>query len=180
VDVAEKNPPWNLKGLGAREPFPDRRDKLMLFGQFVGDWVGEATLLKEDGSEVSGGIGEVHFNWILDGRAVQDVWGPVDPATGKFVPAGTTIRFYDSVKDNWQSTWISPLQNNTLTFTGREEKGEIILETRNPRGQKERWIFFDIAVGSSFSWRSEVSNDEGATWKTKTRYHFNRARSERK
>ena len=71
IDV---NHSWTLKGLGAREPFPAHKEKLALVGQFVGDWVGEAIFLKEGGSEVPAGNGEVHFNWIIDGRSVPDVW----------------------------------------------------------------------------------------------------------
>lgn len=168
--------PWMLKGLAANGPFSEHKEKLELFGQFVGDWIGEATFLKEDGSEMPGGNGEVHFNWILDGRAIQDVWMYEDYGSRKVITGGTTVRFYDPEKDNWQSTWISPLQNNTQTFTGREgENGQIVLEARNRRGQKERWIFFEIEKGSSFSWRAEVSEDEGTTWKPYVRYRLRRA-----
>jgi hypothetical protein len=168
------NSSWRLKGLGANEPFNSQKNKLATFGRFVGDWVGEAFSVKEDGSEVSGGNGEVHFNWILDGRAVQDVWMYEDPSTKRMTPAGTTIRFYDPQNDNWQSTWISPHQNVTLTFRGKEEaNGEIVLDTRNPRGKMEQWIFFDINA-SSFSWRGQVSEDEGKTWRVHTKYRFKR------
>lgn len=52
---------WSLIGLGADAPLDVQKEKLSLFGQFVGDWVGEATFLKDDGSEISGGRGEVHL-----------------------------------------------------------------------------------------------------------------------
>jgi hypothetical protein len=176
--MTDFDPSWTLKGLGAKEPF-EHGEKLGLFGQFVGDWVGEALTLKEDGSEVSSGQGEVHFNWILDGRAIQDVWMYEDTSTKRMTPAGTTIRFYDAQKDNWQSTWISPLQNITLTFRGHEANGEIILEARNPRGKMEQWIFYNI-TSSSFSWRGQSSEDEGKTWRVHTRYRFKRQLSEDK
>jgi hypothetical protein len=98
-----------------------------LFGQFVGDWVGEATFFKDDGSEVPGGKGEVHFAWILGGRAIQDVWMIENPKSKEMNPGGTTLRFYDPEGDSWQSTWVSPGQNTTLTFTGREVGEEIVL-----------------------------------------------------
>jgi hypothetical protein len=164
---------WTLKGLGAEEPLSALKDKLATFGRFVGDWEGEAFRVQADGSEVSGGKGQVHFNWILDGRAVQDIWMYEDASTKRMTPAGTTIRFYDAEKDNWQSTWISPLQNITLMFRGHEANGEIILEARNPRGRMERWIFFDIS-SSSFSWRGEASDDEGKSWRLHSKYRFKR------
>ena len=42
---------WSTKGLGATDPDPDLKDKLMLFGQFVGDWVIiKARYLQSDGT----------------------------------------------------------------------------------------------------------------------------------
>lgn len=52
---------WTLKGLGADGPFQEQEDKLSLFGLFIGDWTGDATFIKDDGTEVPGGRGEVHF-----------------------------------------------------------------------------------------------------------------------
>lgn len=172
--MAISNAHWSLKGLGAEGPFKDQETKLSLFGQFVGDWVGEATFIKDDGTEIPGGRGEVHFGWILGGRAIQDVWVVEDPETKVMHPGGTTLRFYDPKGDSWQSTWVSPLQNTTLTFTGREVGGEIVLEAVNRRGSLEHWVFYEIKKGASFMWRGESSSDGGKTWKTYARYRFQR------
>ena len=89
---------------------PEMREKLMLFGQFVGDWdILEDHYLQPDGTwAVSRGA--LHWGWILDGKAVQDVWMSIDEKTGKTIPEGTTIRFYDQKIDAWHSVWISPTQ----------------------------------------------------------------------
>lgn len=157
--------PWTLKGLGAGGPSAEQKEKLSLFGQFVGDWVGE------------GEKGEVHFRWILEGRAVQDVWMSEDPVSKEMVPSGTTIRFYDPERDVWQSTWISPKQNTTLTFLGKEVGGEIVLEAVNKAGRLEHWVFYDIKKGTSFKWRGEGSYDGGKTWKTYAKYSLKRSAS---
>lgn len=167
---------WELKGLGADGPSGEQKEKLSLFGQFVGDWVGEATFIKDDGTEIPGGRGEVHFRWVLDGRAVQDIWMSEDQGSRKMVPHGTTVRFYDPESDAWQSTWVSPKQNTTLTFKGREVGGEIVLEAVNKRGKLEHWVFYDIKA-TSFSWRGEGSGDGGKTWKTYAKYFLRRADS---
>lgn len=172
--MSNSGTPWTLKGLGADAPLDAQKENLSLFGQFVGDWVGEATFLKDDGSEIPGGKGEVHFRWILEGRAVQDVWMSEDPSTKKMVFHGTTLRFYDPESGAWQSTWISPKQNTTLTFVGRESGDEIVLEAVNKRGRLEHWIFYDIKR-DSFNWRGESSDDEGKTWHQYTRYSFVRS-----
>ncbi len=62
-----------IEGLGADGPGPEMREKLMLFGQFVGDWdIVEARYPQPDGTEIKR-RGEIHSGWILDGRAIQDV-----------------------------------------------------------------------------------------------------------
>lgn len=101
---------WYLSGLPASGPYPRLKSKLQLFGQFIGDWdVVDQTFPLSDKRKIER-TGEAHFNWILCRRAIQDVWGPIDNSTGKLVPVGTTIRFYDEFLGAWRSIWISPLQ----------------------------------------------------------------------
>jgi hypothetical protein len=59
---------------------PDYADKLMFFGKFVGDWEFDMTATKPDGSQVDG-KGEWYFGWVLNGRALQDVW--IFPGAGQ-------------------------------------------------------------------------------------------------
>jgi len=58
------------------------------------------------------GRGEVHAGWVLDGRAIQDVW--ILP--GLFY--GTTLRVYDPGLDAWHILWHDPLtQPRTSSWT---------------------------------------------------------------
>jgi hypothetical protein len=153
---------WEIEGLGAHEPYPDLKEKLALLGQFVGDWdIVEARYPQPDGTEVKR-KGEVHFGWILGGRAVQDVWMTTDEDTHRAVH-GTTVRFYDPKIDAWHSVWISPVKGIVQTFIARKVKDEIVLEGRTPDGYPEKWIFSQITP-DSFRWRSEETHDEGRTW----------------
>jgi hypothetical protein len=89
-------------------PVPEYADKLMLFGRFVGSWHLEWT-----GTDASGGpatmSGELHFGWVLGGRAVQDVWivpGRGQPGAGQppLASHGSTIRFYDpAISFTWRA-----------------------------------------------------------------------------
>src|SRR5438034_11511737 len=72
--------------LGAAGPVREYADKLMFFGQFVGDWEFDMTATKPDGSQVTG-KGEWYFGWVLDGRALQDVW--IFPGAGQSQPRGS-------------------------------------------------------------------------------------------
>jgi hypothetical protein len=67
VNISKANNGWLIKGLRALGPDPNLKEKLMLFGQFVGDWnIVEAHYTQGDGTEVKM-KGEVHFGWILGG-----------------------------------------------------------------------------------------------------------------
>ncbi|MGD0159962.1 MAG: hypothetical protein ABSB89_06655 [Candidatus Bathyarchaeia archaeon] len=72
--------------------------------------------------------GEVHFGWILNGRAVQDVWMTYDEHSKKAIPVGTTIRVYDPSIDAWHSTSISVLLRSVQTFVARQVGRDIVLE----------------------------------------------------
>lgn len=66
---------WGIAGLPSLGPDPGLGGKLDLFGQFVGDWdIVEQTFPLTDRKKTKR-MGEAHFNWILGGRAIQDVWG---------------------------------------------------------------------------------------------------------
>jgi len=152
-----------IEGLLADGPDPEMKEKLTLFGQFVGDWkIVEARYLRPDGTEVKR-KGEIHFGWILDGRAVQDVWMMIDENTNRAIPAGTTVRFYDPKIDAWHSIWISPTQDVVQSFVARKVEDEIVLEGKTNDGYPEHWIFSEIRP-DSFHWRSVESHDNENTW----------------
>ncbi len=156
-----------IKGLGADGPDIGLKDKLMLFGQFVGDWVIESQWFLPDGSTPRG-KGEVHLGWILNGTAIQDVWtGEVENPPPGFprIGFGTTIRFFDPKIDAWQIIWVAPVGGVVQRFVARAVGDEIILEGKTTDGRySERWIWSAITP-RSFQWRSLESEDNGKTWK---------------
>lgn len=161
----ETSPPrkdGSIEHLHANGPSPNIREKLMLFGQFVGDWdILESRYLRGDGQWVQQ-RGELHWGWILDGKAVQDVWLHFDE-TGRLIPDGTTVRFYDHRIDAWHSIWVSPNHHGVMSFVGRQVNDEIVLEGRGLDGNLLKWIFYEISP-NSFNWRGEESNDQGKSW----------------
>jgi hypothetical protein len=64
---------------------------------------------------VRGIRGEVHFGWILEGRAVQDVWIMRSERTANVEETmniyGTTLRVWDLSIQAWRITWINPVGN---------------------------------------------------------------------
>jgi len=166
-----------IEGLLSESPNPELEEKLMLFGQFVGDWdILEDRFYQPDGTrslEQNLTRGELHWGWILDGRAVQDVWMSIDEKTGKAIPEGTTIRFYDPKINAWHSVWISPAQGVVKTFVARQIGDEIVLEGKTAEGYPMRWIFSEITP-DSFRWRAEQTQDNGKTWTLKEEMQIRR------
>jgi hypothetical protein len=139
---------------------------LQLFAQFIGSWDLQWTATGADGEPLSA-TGELHFGWVLGGRAIQDIWivpGRGQPGEGQPPHAfhGTTIRFFDDHIDAWRSTWMNPVMNTVRRFIGREEGGRIVLIS-DEELPHQRWSFSDIEP-DSFRWQGEFSNDGGLTW----------------
>lgn len=165
-----RKPPHSamIDALHATAPAPPHEQELMLFGQFVGSWVLDVIYYADDGSIRWRTPGEWHFGWVLEGRAIEDVWmvppkaqrrpGP-EPA-GEY---GVTLRFYDPRLRAWRSTWHGPVNGYVLPFVARPVSDEIVLE-REESGVTTRWIFARIRP-DSFYWRAVASADGGRTWR---------------
>lgn len=151
--------------LHADGPAADRADQMMLYGQFVGSWDG--TFTYEDARGVRREISaEIHFGWVLEGRAVQDVWiAPARTAANASSRMhGTTLRVYDPQNDLWHITWIDPVRQVCNRMTGRKVGDEIVQEYAE-KGERVQWMFRDIRA-DSFHWIARRSADDGKTWKT--------------
>jgi len=169
-----------MRSIETDGPYSELKDKLMLFGQFAGDWQYESQYFLPDGSTATA-KGEIHFGWILGGTAIQDVMTgvvlnppPGFPRTG----FGTMVRFFDPNIDAWHCVWVAPLSRLVQTFTARIVGDEIVLEGKNAAGFLERWIFSEVTP-DSFHWRAVESRDQGQTWHLDQRIWAVRIRPER-
>lgn len=158
-----------IEALHVSEPASEHQDKLMLFGRFVGSWTIHWTSAASHQA-----TGELHFGWVLAGRAIQDIWivpGRGQPGEGEPPLAfyGTTVRFYDPVIDAWRSTWIEPVNHRVRRFIGRPEEDDIVLLSQEDQPQL-RWLFTDIRP-DSFTWIGQSSTDGGATWNVDEEMH---------
>ena len=156
-----------MRALAAAAADPDLATKLGLFGQFVGDWEFDATWHLRDGA-TRRAKGEWSFGWILEGRAIQDVWMVPSRAERRRIGAaligyGTTVRCYDPRLDAWRVTWNGVLDGYTTVLLARPRGDGILLEGKDADGFPMRWSFSDIAP-NSFRWQRVVSKDGGKTW----------------
>src|SRR5262245_64445462 len=84
---------------------PGEDPQARIFDTFVGAWDVEYSTIHDDGSKEKG-AGQLLVGWILDGRALQDIWIWSDPvrAVRSMV---TTIRFFDPKGTAWRVVWTN-------------------------------------------------------------------------
>ena len=155
--------------LHASAPDSDRAEALQLYGRFVGSWDSEITTHGPD-STCHRTDGEIHFGWVLQGRAIQDVW----TLPGFFY--GTTLRVYDPGIDAWHILWSDPLKQLYRRQIGRARGKDIVQEGQDDTGAAVRWSFTDITP-NSFRWLGERSGDGGASWQLQAEFFARRVRA---
>ena len=166
-----------LETLHADGPAPDRASQMMLYGQFVGSWDGTLKYLDAEGicRETTA---EVHFGWVLEGRAIQDVW--IAPSRQgrkdgeRLLMHGSTFRVYDPQNDLWHITWIDPVKQANDRMTGRKIGDEIIQEYRTDEGKRCQWMFTEITL-NSFHWINRESANDGASWNVRGEFFLKRS-----
>ena len=174
-----QSPPTNdprlemITALPALGPHPSVGDHARLFDRFVGTWDFDCVFYATDGSATRF-PGEWIFGWVLDGRALQDVW--TDYAKGREPRdrgMGTSMRFYDAKAGLWRVVWVAPVSRNLLILKGGAQGGRILLEGQDSDGSWLRWSFNDIQA-DSFVWRGESSRDGGKTWRLEEEHRMKR------
>jgi hypothetical protein len=149
----------------------DSAPKLQLYSWLVGRWTFDVTTILDDGS-THRGRGEIHAGWVLQGRAIQDVWmiprlqdrqPGIDQLPGAGNWYGTTLRIYDPALDAWRIIWNDPATGFFSQQIGRAQGAEIVQTGPDPRGGTMRWTFSEIEP-DSFHWTAERAADE-RTWR---------------
>src|SRR4051812_38613315 len=169
--------------LHARAADPERAEELQLYGQFVGDWDAGITIHGPDGATYRAS-GEIHFGWVLEGRAVQDVWmiPRLDERKGvQTVPIagnwyGTTIRAYDPTIQAWRIYWIDPATNSFRQQIGRARGPDIVQESTADCDALSRWSFTKITK-NSFHWLGEAKPAGSPDWQLLVEVRADRRRS---
>lgn len=153
-----------MNALHSARPAQDRA--MALYGWLIGDWVMDARRHLEGGTTTEG-TGEIHFGWVLEGRAIQDVW--VLP--GVFY--GTTLRVYDPALEAWHILWSDPLRQRYTRQLGRAQGPDIVQIGTSDAGETLRWRFTEITP-DSFLWLGERSREDGQTWQLQAQIRAHR------
>jgi hypothetical protein len=147
-----------------------------IFAPFIGSWDLTVRWFDAGGQLSRTEPGEWHFAWVLEGRAIQDVW-IVPPRAqrtgGALYEYGTSVRFYDPQLEAWQSTWIGPMHGVVRTFVAHQREDAVVLETTPGVSPAMRWSFREVAA-DSFTWTNEVREGEG--WRIQQTFEARRQR----
>ncbi len=167
-----------LPASGRSPAIPDSAD---VYGWLVGSW--ELEVLRYWGIDVTarGLKGEVHFDWVLEGRAIQDVWimprradrtGNEETSQNMY---GTTFRMWDPAIQAWRITWKNPAGGHYEEQIGRRIGQDIVQLGARPNGTPTRWTFTEITP-DSFRWLGEALESDGKTWKLEGEFRARRLR----
>lgn len=165
-----------IETLVAAGPHPSLGAHSDTYGRVIGSWTGELSRFQGSTSIATASV-EVHFAWVLEGRAVQDVW--ITPARGHRANAntgldwyGSTLRVFEPATGAWNTTWIDPMSQLRIELVGHRQGDDIVqIGTRN--GRPIRWVFSEITTGS-FTWRGHILSVDGVTWTPEVEMKFRR------
>jgi hypothetical protein len=150
--------------LQATGPHPSLGEQAKVFGRFVGSWDGEYTEYSKDG-KTTHSSGEWIFGWVMDGRAIQDLFVIHPSAARKERYIGTTLRYFDSKSGTWSVTFVDPENGAVQTLAGGAVGDDrIVLLSKDAQGKESRWSFDDMRP-DSWVFRDEASSDGGKTWR---------------
>lgn len=149
-----------------------------LYGWLMGSWKLDVLFYRADVSSLHL-QGEAHFAWVLEGRAVQDVWimprrsesNPLPDRTRNMY--GATLRVWDSALRAWSVTYINPVTGQRDQLIGRWSGRDVVQVGTHADGTPIRWIFTEITP-DSFHWIGEALQPDGKTWQIEGEFRARR------
>ena len=168
-----------LDALLADAPIPAYAEQMTIYQPFIGSWDVDVIDYDTEGSAIKN-HGEWYFDWILEGRAIQDIW-IVPPRQHRAKQTrdfshnryGTTIRVYNPTIEAWDITWINPVTMAYDRMIGKKDGDDIVQEYTTEDGTLNHWIFTEI-TSNSFHWIGKSSNDEGRSWQIEAEFFAER------
>lgn len=169
-----------MEALAFSERSPEIASADDVYGWLAGSW--ELDVRRYGVDVTSRNLkGEVHFGWVLEGRAIQDVW--IMPQRTERSPQmektcnmyGTTLRVWDASVQAWRVTWINAVTGSRDELIGRWNGKDIVQVGTRANGTPIRWMFTQITP-NSFRWTGEVLEADGHTWRLEGEFLARRIR----
>jgi hypothetical protein len=167
-----------FNALIANGPSSEIPKQLRIYDWLIGSWKARVVDYPGDGQRREN-IGEWHFAWVLEGRAIQDVWiSPPRNLRSSNTPKsgnryGTSVRSFHPDDQKWHVTWINPVSGAINLLVARSEGEGIVQEGLDDEGNMMRWVFTDIKEDSA-RWYGERSKDGGKTWVLEAEFFLER------
>jgi len=139
-----------LDALAASQRSPELEDVDDVFGFLIGSWDLDAVIHDADG-QVRRTRGELHVAWVLEGRAIQDLF--IFPQRTDLTPSvrrpgdryATTIRTYDRKEAVWRVVFINPAAPETNAKLIAYRDGEAIAMEGNLADRTPiRWRYEEV------------------------------------
>ncbi|MFM0506113.1 hypothetical protein [Paraburkholderia sp. RL17-373-BIF-A] len=152
-----------------------------LYGWLIGSWDMDVVHYRVDLGSARR-RGEIHFGWVLEGRAVQDVWIMPPLAAQRDTPTpgdgmyGTTLRVWDPALRAWRVTYLNPRTGQRDELVGRRIGEHLVQIGTHADGTPIRWNFTDITP-DSFRWTGVALAQDGVTWTLEAEFHARRRSS---
>ena len=156
------------------------------FSWLVGGWQAEVRDFDADGG-TRNGVGEWWFSWVLEGRAMQDVWiSPPRAARGDTPQGataalsassnryGTTLRTFEHAGGRWRIRWTNPVSGAENQLEGGRKNDRIVL-LGEIDGGLHRWQFIDIS-DDRFTWQGYQLQADGEHWALTAQFDLRRIR----
>jgi hypothetical protein len=169
-----------MEALASSERSPEIASADDVYGWLIGSW--ELDVRRYGVDVTSRNLkGEVHFGWVLEGRAIQDVW--IMPQRTERSPQmektcnmyGATLRVWDASIQAWRVTWINAVTGSRDELIGRWSGKDIVQVGARANGTPIRWMFTQITP-NSFRWTGEVLEADGHTWRLEGEFLARRIR----
>jgi hypothetical protein len=168
-----------VSALVADGPSPELGEAASVFGFLVGGWNASVRDIDGDGG-VRTGRGEWWFSWVLEGRAMQDVWisPPRNERGHPKLPVaannryGTTVRRFDRAGNEWRIVWINPVSGSEHCLRGGRD-GDGITLLGEDGGRPIRWRFVNVRR-NAFTWQGHRLSDDGHEWRLQAEFQLTR------
>lgn len=156
-----------VNALIAAQAAPEWSGDENIFGFLIGSRKLDAILYDGRGGQRKT-RGELHASWVLEGRAIQDlfIYSRRGERSGEKPAAGdryaTTIRTYDPARRAWRIDFINPADEQTSAQLLARKRGEVIvIEGKLSGGTPIRWGY-DAITSNSFHYTAQKQDAKGS------------------